>query len=115
MKTKLLLAAALIGVASLSAQAGVFVGVSVGLPAPRVVVAAPVPVLVAPAAPILETVPACPGPGYVWVAGYWSGYGPARSWVAGCWRPPVRVVYAHPDRGHADHFGHGDHGYGSRH
>jgi hypothetical protein len=113
MKTKLLLTAALIGAVSLSAHAGVYVGVSFGAPrvvvaahVPRVVVTAPAPVVVAApapvvvAAPVVETVPACPGAGYVWVPGYWSGYGPSRIWVAGCWHAPVHVVYAHRDRGH---------------
>lgn len=102
MKTKLLLTAALIGAVSLSAHAGVYVGVSLGLPVPHVVVRAPV--VVAPVAPIVETVPACPGAGYVWAPGYWSGYGPARVWVAGCWRPPAHVAYAHPYGGHYDHY-----------
>lgn len=105
MKMKLLLTAALIGAASLSAHAGVFVGVSFGAPraavvvrAPRVVVAMPVPVVTAP---VVETVPACPGANYVWVPGYWSGYGPARVWVGGCWRPgPAHVVDVHPYHGH---------------
>jgi hypothetical protein len=101
MKTKLLLTAALIGAVSLSAHAGVYVGVSV--PIPRVVVTVPAPVVVAP---VVETVPACPGVGYVWVPGYWSGYGAARVWVGGCWRAPVHVVYTHRD------FGRGYHGYG---
>ncbi|HTV40087.1 MAG TPA: hypothetical protein VMF08_05910 [Candidatus Sulfotelmatobacter sp.] len=105
MKTKLLLTAALIGAVSLSAHAGVFVGVSFGVPVPRVVVPVPRVVVTAPApvvaAPVVETVPACPTPGYVWVPGYWSGYGPARVWVGGCWRPgPAHVVYAHPYGGH---------------
>ena len=107
MKTKLLLAAALIGAASLSAHAGVFVGVSFGVPVPRVVIATPAPrvVVAAPApvvaAPVFDTAPACPGPGYVWVPGYWSGYGPARAWVGGCWRfGPAHVVYAHPYGGY---------------
>jgi hypothetical protein len=100
MKTKLLLTAALIGAVSLSAHAGVFVGVSfpvprVVVPVPRVVVTAPAPIVVAP---VVETVPACPTPGYVWFPGYWSGYGPARVWVAGCWRPgPAHIVYSHRD------------------
>ncbi len=105
MKAKLLIAAALIGAASLSAHAGVFVGVSlpfprVVVPAPRVVVAVPAPVVTAP---VVETVPACPGAGYVWVPGYYSGYGPARVWVGGCWRAPVHVVYSHRYGGHYDH------------
>lgn len=100
MKTKLLLTAALIGAVSLSAHAGVRVGFSFGLPVPRVVVTAPAPVVVAP---VVETVPACPGAGYVWVPGYWSGYGPARVWVAGCWRAPIHVDYGHRDNGRGYH------------
>jgi hypothetical protein len=105
MKAKLLLTAALIGAVGLSAHAATYVGISFGLPrvmipAPRVVVTAPAPVLVAP---VVETVPACPGTGYVWVPGYWSGYGTARIWVGGCWRAPVHPVYAHPYVGHYDH------------
>ncbi len=49
--------------------------------APRVSVGfrfgAPAPVVVRPA---------CPGPGYTWVDGY---YTPNRVWVAGYWAPPV--------------------------
>lgn len=111
--------AALIGAASVSANAAVYVRASFGLRAPRVVVAAPAIRVVVPApmpvvavpvvtAPVVETVPACPGPGYVWTAGYWSGYGVARVWVAGCWKPPVQVVYAHRFGGHPYH------GYGRR-
>jgi hypothetical protein len=43
-------------------------------------------------------VPPCPGPGYVWVAGYWNPY---HVWVPGYWnaRPVVRfggpVVVGH--------------------
>jgi hypothetical protein len=100
MKTKLLLTAALIGAVSLSAHAGVYVGFSVGLPVPHVVVRAPAPVVVVAPAPVVETAPVCPGAGYVWVSGYWSGYGPGRAWVAGFWRAPVHAVYGHPYGGH---------------
>lgn len=98
--------AALIGAASLSARAGVYFGFSFRLPAPAPVVTVaavtPAPVVVAaPIAPVVETVPVCPAPGYVWVPGYWQGYGAARVWVAGCWRPgPHVVVYAHRHYGH---------------
>ncbi len=53
----------------------VTVGIGFGVPAPVAVVRRPV----------------CPGPGYVWVDGY---YAPNRVWVAGYWAPPavVRVV-----------------------
>jgi hypothetical protein len=33
--------------------------------------------------------PACPGPGYSWVDGY---YAPNGGWVAGYWAPPARVA-----------------------
>jgi Na+/proline symporter len=37
--------------------------------------------------------PACPGPGYVWVDGY---YAPNGIWVAGFWRAPVFGVAVAP-------------------
>ena len=103
MKTKLLvLTAALIGAASLSAHAGVFV--SIGLPLPRVVVAVPAPVVVvasapvvyaATVAPVIETVPPCPTVGYVWVPGYWAT---GHVWVGGNWRPgsAAHMGWGHP-------------------
>ena len=106
MKTKLVaIAAALIGAATLSAQAGVYVSIHLPLPPlPVVVVRPPAPVVVAPpvvcapATPVVAVEPPCPGPGYVWTAGYW---GVGHVWVAGCWRPgPHAVVYAHPYYGH---------------
>jgi hypothetical protein len=58
-------------------------------------------------APVATVRPACPGPGYSWVDGY---YAPNGMWVAGYWAPPavVRVApsYEHArvyDR-HFDHF-----------
>ena len=101
MKIKVLLVAALIGAASLSAQAGVHFGFSIGLPTPVVAVRIAAPI---PAPVVVETVPACPAPGYVWASGYWTGYGPARVWVAGGWRPgPQVVVYDHRYYGHPWH------------
>ena len=103
MKIKLFLAAALIGAANLSAQAGVRFGFSFGLPLPvPVVVTAPVvpvivsaPVVTVPS--VVVTSPACPVPGYVWASGYWSVSGYSRVWVPGCWQcRPVHVVYAYP-------------------
>jgi hypothetical protein len=86
MKTKMLLTAALIGAASLSANAGVFFGFSVGLP---------LPVVVAPPAVVVG--PACPAPGYVWAPGYWSVSGRSRCWVAGGWHyRPGYGGYGHP-------------------
>jgi len=40
-------------------------------------------------APVVVARPACPGPGYNWVDGY---YGPNGVWVAGYWAPPAVVV-----------------------
>jgi len=64
-------------------------------------------------APVVVARPACPGPGYTWVDGY---YAPTGGWVAGYWAPPA-VVQVAPrfDRGrpieharvfdrHDDHF-----------
>jgi hypothetical protein len=45
------------------------VGIGLGVPAPVAIVR-----------------PACPGPGYSWVDGY---YAPSGVWVAGYWAPPV--------------------------
>ena len=42
-------------------------------------------------APIAVVRPACPGPGYTWVDGY---YAPNGIWVAGYWAPPVVVRVA---------------------
>lgn len=134
MKTKLLvLTAALIGAASLSANAGVFV--SINFPLPRIVVAAPVPpvpVIVtapapvvcaapvitpvaytAPVTPVVETVPPCPVEGYVWVPGYW---GVGHVWVGGCWRPgpAVHVGAWHYDRDNDRHYDN-DHHYDRGH
>jgi hypothetical protein len=50
----------------------------------------------APAAVVVAR-PVCPGPGYLWVDGY---YAPNHAWVAGYWAPPavVRVAprFEHP-------------------
>jgi len=61
-----------------SALAGPRISLNLGFGVP----VAPAPVVVAPA-------PVCPGPGYVWVAGY---YGPTGIWVPGFWRAPVVAV-----------------------
>jgi len=42
-------------------------------------------------APVAVVRPYCPGPGYVWIEGYWA---PNGVWVPGYWTPPV--VYAPP-------------------
>lgn len=57
------LAAGTLALGTQNAQAA-RIGVYVGVPAP------------------VAYVPACPGPGYVWVAGYWNPY---HVWVPGYW------------------------------
>jgi len=42
-------------------------------------------------APVAVVRPACPGPGYTWVNGY---YGPSGAFVAGYWAPPAVVRVA---------------------
>lgn len=122
MKTKLLLVAALIGAASLSAHAGVRFGFSIGLPLP-VVVTTPVVVTVpvTPASPVVEVPDS-----YVWdgvenvgvVGGAYFYLGPGDVWLA-C--DPVRLERFrgweryNPDwRDHAirnDHFRKDAHGH----
>ncbi|HUB52747.1 MAG TPA: hypothetical protein VL986_11385 [Terracidiphilus sp.] len=64
----------------------------------RIVVGAPV-----------AYVPPCPGAGYVWVAGYYSG----GVWVPGFWRAPRVGVYVGPGYFHGPAFyrGHYAHPY----
>jgi hypothetical protein len=98
MKTKMLLMAALVGAAALSANAGVRFGFTIGLPLPVVVVTPVVratPVMPAPVT-VVQTVPACPGVDYVWVPGYRSYRTTGYAWVPGAWcyRP------IHVERGH---------------
>jgi len=68
----------------LMAAPRVTVGIGIGIPAPVVVR------------------PACPGPGYNWVNGY---YAPNGLWVAGYWAPPA-VVRVSPPIVHARIYGH---------
>ena len=76
-----------------SALAGPRISIGIGFGAP---------------APMAMMRPACPGPGYIWVDGY---YGPNRVWVPGFWRRPAvvvapRFVVPHSfnyDRRHDDH------------
>jgi len=102
MKTKMLLMAALVGAAAISANAGVRFGVSIGLPLPVVVttpVAYATPVPPAPVT-VVQTVPACPGVDYVWVPGYWSYRTTGHAWMPGVWSHcPSHVAYGHYDGG----------------
>lgn len=61
----------------------------------------------APPAPIYETVPVAPGPGYYWVAGYWSWNGYRYVWVHGRYSYPP---YA-GQTWHAGHWAHRDRGW----
>ncbi|TNF24280.1 MAG: hypothetical protein EP329_25140 [Deltaproteobacteria bacterium] len=45
----------------------------------------------APPAPYVEVVPRAPGPGWVWVDGYWSWSRHRYVWVPGAWRRPPRA------------------------
>ena len=63
----------------------------------------------APASPVAVVRPACPGPGYTWVDGY---YAPNGGWVAGYWAPPAVVTVAPSygyGYGYAPHFDRDDH------
>src|SRR5579859_860050 len=104
MKTKMILLAALLSAAAMSANAGVRFGISIGFPSPvivsRPVVYAPAPVTV------VQTPSVCPGVGYVWAPGYWSYYPNGRVWVSGGWHYRA----ADYDRGH-DHDGYNRNGH----
>jgi len=66
----------------ISSAFGLLLGVGAAL-------SAEVIVNVRPPAPIVETRPAAPGPGYVWIAGYHAWNGTAYVWTRGRWeRPP---------------------------
>jgi hypothetical protein len=79
MKTKLM-ALLLVAGGSLLAETHVSIGVRVGAP----------PVY-GYATPVVAYRPPCPGPGYVWIAGYYDGYG---RWFDGYWTlPPYTGAY----------------------
>ena len=102
-KTIAILALAILGAATVNAG-GLHVGVNFGLPVPVPIVTAPVPVVVTPApvvvqppmpAAIVEAVPACPTPGYVWVGGSWGWCGNNWVWNRGHWGAPAHWGYAY--------------------
>jgi len=103
MKTKILLVAALLGAAVMSAKAGVRFGFSVGVPLP---VGIPAPVVYAtpvPPAPVtvVQTVAPCPGTDYVWVPGYWSYRTTGYVWMPGAWcHRPAHIVFEHHHAGY---------------
>ncbi len=95
MKTKIL-ALLLLTAGALVAETRIFLGFGgyVAPPPPVAYVAPPPVAYVAP----------YPGPGYLWVPGYWYYSGPHRYWRAGYWAPryyrPYRVVPRGHWRGH---------------
>jgi hypothetical protein len=86
MKTKLFALLLLTGTSMFAAHFSI--GVNLGYPgyyAP-----APVAVYAPPPPPVVSYYrPACPGPGYSWVGGYWYPSGPRYAWRAGYWARPA--------------------------
>ncbi len=81
MKTRLM-ALMLMAGGALFAQTHVAIGIHIGRPAPVVV---PAPVAVS------AYRPPCPGPGYLWIAGYYDEFG---NWYDGYWTlPPYAGAY----------------------
>lgn len=98
----MLILVALIGAAALSANAGVRFGFSFVWPVP--VVVSP-PVVYAAPVTVVQTVPPCPGPDCVWVAGYWSYLPTGRIWVPGAWHyRPAQVAYAYHGHDRDGHY-----------
>ena len=117
-KTIAILALAALGITSVNA--GVHVGISLGIPAPALVapapvVVAPTPVMVAPPmpAPFVEVVPVCPTPGYIWVGGSWGWCNNHWVWTRGHWGSPVHWGYADHGGFHGGRYAgcHGGHGH----
>lgn len=92
MKTRLM-ALMLVAGGSLLAQTRFSIGVQIGRPAP-VVVPAP--------APVAAYRPPFPGPGYVWIEGYYDEFG---NWYEGYWAlPPYTGAYWVAPRFAGGHF-----------
>jgi hypothetical protein len=71
---------------------GVTVGVAIGTPATEVIVSEPPPPL------RVEHRPRPPGPGYIWISGYWAIRDRRQVWIAGHWEfpPRGRTVWIEP-------------------
>jgi hypothetical protein len=94
MKTKLFALLILTGASAFAAHFSFGVGFGYPVYAP-----APVAVYAPPPAPVVSYYrPACPGPDYSWVSGYWYPSGPRYAWRAGYWarRPYRRSVWVAP-------------------
>jgi WXXGXW repeat (2 copies) len=102
-KTVAILGLAMVGLTALNANAGVHFGINIGVPLPAPLFVAHAPVIVQPPmpAPIVETVPVCPTPGYVWVDGSWGWCDNHWAWTRGHWGPSA----------HWSHGGHWDRGF----
>lgn len=87
---KKMLAGLLLAGSTMFAAPRVSFGIGIGVPAPIVV-----------APPVYAAVPPCPGPGYVFVNGYWQFAGGGLDWRGGYGRAPEH--FEHFDR-HAGHF-----------
>src|SRR6266481_675631 len=100
-KTLAILALAALGITTVNA--GVHVGISLGIPFPAPVVTAPPPVIVPPAvivppimpAPIIEIAPSCLMPGYIWARGSWGWCNNRWVWTRGHWGPPTHWGYGY--------------------
>ena len=96
-KTLLALTAIVALVASTSpASARSFWGISIGVSAPVAVAPCAYTFAAYPSAPapLVQVVPACPAPGYTWVAGYWTAGNGVWIWNPGYWVAPAPVVVA---------------------
>ena len=92
MKTKLALLTLLAG-SALFAGPKVFIGVGIGGYGPP------------PPPPPVYYAPPVPGPGYVWVDGYWYPSGPRYAWSPGYWgRPPYPRAYWVGPRYHGNRY-----------
>ncbi len=107
-----LVTAALLAGASLALAGCVVSPGRVVVQPPRVGFASEV-VVVAPPAPVIETVGVAPYPGYVWVGGYWNWSGGRHVWVPGRWDAPPHPGWRwaphhweHVDGGYRLHEGH---------
>ena len=118
-KTIAVLTLAALGITSV--HAGVHFRLSFGIPLPVPVVTAPIPVVVAPApvvvpppvpAPVVEVVPACPAPGYIWIGGSWGWCNNHWVWTRGYWGTPALWGYGYRGGYHAGLHGayRGEHG-----
>jgi YXWGXW repeat-containing protein len=73
-------------------------------------------VLVAPPPPPVEVYGVAPGPGHIWISGYWNWVGGRHEWVGGHWEAPHRGYRYTPHRWVHERDGwHLQEGYWTRH